>query len=63
MEAPGPVHGVWDRVRTEQVITNLLSNAFKYGAGKPVDVPVPATTIRPRARRRSRNRHPLHKQT
>jgi len=37
-EAPGPVPGVWDRVRTEQVITNLLSNAFKYGAGKPVNV-------------------------
>jgi signal transduction histidine kinase len=25
-------------VRTEQIVTNLLSNAFKYGAGKPVSV-------------------------
>ena len=40
LQTPGPVPGVWDRLRTEQVVTNLLSNAFKYGAGKPVDVVV-----------------------
>lgn len=40
--APEQVHGVWDRVRTEQVVGNLLSNAFKYGAGKPVQVAVGA---------------------
>jgi signal transduction histidine kinase len=40
IQAPGPVQGVWDRQRTEQVVTNLLSNAFKYGAGKPVEVRV-----------------------
>ncbi|MEP6653277.1 MAG: PAS domain-containing sensor histidine kinase [Myxococcales bacterium] len=40
VETPGPVHGVWDLGRTEQVVTNLLSNAFKYGAGKPVDIQV-----------------------
>ncbi|MEW5850439.1 MAG: CHASE domain-containing protein [Myxococcota bacterium] len=27
-----------DRLRMEQVLGNLLSNAFKYGAGKPVEV-------------------------
>lgn len=42
LTAPEPVHGVWDRVRTEQVVGNLLSNAFKYGAGKPVQVAVAA---------------------
>ncbi|MFP2906233.1 ATP-binding protein [Pyxidicoccus sp. 3LFB2] len=30
--------GHWDPMRLEQVITNLLSNAFKYGAQRPVEV-------------------------
>jgi PAS domain S-box-containing protein len=36
--APGAaaVTGSWDRLRIEQVVLNLLSNAFKYGAGQPV---------------------------
>ncbi|HEX8436718.1 ATP-binding protein [Archangium sp.] len=32
------VVGQWDRVRLEQVVTNLVSNALKYGAGAPVDI-------------------------
>jgi PAS domain S-box-containing protein len=50
LESSGPIHGVWDRLRTEQVITNLLSNAFKYGAGKPVDVHVAADESAARVR-------------
>ncbi|PTL83264.1 ATP-binding protein [Vitiosangium sp. GDMCC 1.1324] len=38
--APRPVIGRWDRLRLEQVVTNLLTNALKYGAGKPVELSV-----------------------
>lgn len=38
--AEQPVRGVWDRVRLEQLLINLLSNALKYGASHPVDVRV-----------------------
>ncbi len=30
--------GEWDRIGVEQVAENLLSNALKYGAGRPVTV-------------------------
>ncbi|NBT58024.1 PAS domain S-box protein, partial [bacterium] len=30
--------GCWDPLRLEQIITNLLSNALKYGAGKPISI-------------------------
>ena len=35
-----PVVGMWDRSRIEQVVTNLLSNAFKFGGGKPIEISV-----------------------
>lgn len=38
LEAPRSLSGRWDRTRIEQVLTSLLSNAVKYGAGKPVEV-------------------------
>ena len=34
------VVGTWDRIRLEQVVTNLLTNAFKFGGGKPIEVTV-----------------------
>jgi hypothetical protein len=42
--AGAPVHGRWDRRRVEQVLTNLLSNAFKYAPGAPVFVTVQQDT-------------------
>jgi PAS domain S-box-containing protein len=40
VEARGPVVGSWDRLRLEQALTNMLANAIKYGAGKPILVSV-----------------------
>jgi PAS domain S-box-containing protein len=39
-DALGPVLGRWDRMRLEQVLTNLLANALKFGEGKPILVSV-----------------------
>ncbi|HET9598559.1 MAG TPA: ATP-binding protein [Anaeromyxobacteraceae bacterium] len=35
-----PVPGTWDRRGLERVLLNLLSNALKFGAGKPIEVRV-----------------------
>jgi signal transduction histidine kinase len=32
----GPLRGHWDRARLDQVLSNLMSNAIKYGGGKPI---------------------------
>ena len=42
-QRPEPIIGVWDEFRIEQVLANLLTNAMRYGAGKPVQVSVSAT--------------------
>ena len=38
LHANQPVTGCWDEFRIEQVVTNLLTNALRYGNGKPVEV-------------------------
>ena len=40
LEAPDTLRGVWDEFRIEQVLTNLLTNALRYGGGKPVEMTV-----------------------
>lgn len=37
-----PVTGTWDRARIDQVVSNLIANALKYGRGAPVEVSVGA---------------------
>ncbi|WP_415764092.1 hybrid sensor histidine kinase/response regulator [Pseudomonas sp. ZB1P45] len=39
-EAEQPVVGNWDEFRVEQVISNLLTNALRYGAKSPITVKV-----------------------
>lgn len=38
VQAPAQLIGAWDQVALEQVVTNLVSNAVKYGAGGPIAV-------------------------
>jgi signal transduction histidine kinase len=37
-DVAGSVEGTWDHLATEQVLDNLVSNAIRYGDGKPVRV-------------------------
>jgi signal transduction histidine kinase len=54
LDAPRAVLGRWDRLRLDQVVTNLVSNALKYGGGQPVEVTARAEG--PRAVLRVRDR-------
>jgi PAS domain S-box-containing protein len=45
-----PTPGRYDRSRVEQVVTNLLTNAVKFGQGKPVTVQVAPDGARARLR-------------
>jgi len=43
LDVPGrPVVGRWDPIRIDQIVTNVVGNALKYGGGKPVEVAVSA---------------------
>jgi signal transduction histidine kinase len=38
LEAEGPLLALMDRMRLEQIVSNLVSNAIRYGDGKPIAV-------------------------
>jgi signal transduction histidine kinase len=40
VHAGEPVRGRWDQLRLEQVVSNLLANAVKYGAAHPIEIEV-----------------------
>ncbi len=40
IQAKSAVLGGWDKVRIEQAITNLVSNAIKYGEGRPIEIKI-----------------------
>jgi len=40
VQTHGPVEGRWDRLRVEQVLTNLIANAIKYAGGRPIEISV-----------------------
>jgi PAS domain S-box-containing protein len=44
VEARARTVGSWDRLRVEQVVANLVSNALKYGPGSPVEMSVTRET-------------------
>ncbi|WPU65703.1 PAS domain-containing sensor histidine kinase [Peredibacter starrii] len=38
VKADSKMSGLWDRFRLEQVIGNLLTNAIRYGKGRPIEI-------------------------
>jgi PAS domain S-box-containing protein len=42
VKTPTTVVGWWDRLRLDQICRNLVSNAMRFGAGRPIDVTVEA---------------------
>jgi PAS domain S-box-containing protein len=40
IEAPPQLVGRWDGSRVDQLVTNLLSNALKFGRGRPIQITI-----------------------
>ncbi|WP_312438654.1 hybrid sensor histidine kinase/response regulator [Janthinobacterium sp.] len=43
VQAEQPIEGYWDAFRVEQIVVNLISNALRYGEGKPVEISLAQT--------------------
>jgi len=54
IQAEGAVAGMWDRRHLETAVENLLSNATKFGAGRPIDVTIESDKSNARLRVRDR---------
>lgn len=50
VRADGSTVGHWDRMRIEQVLVNLLTNALKFGEGRPIDIELGGNGERARLR-------------
>jgi signal transduction histidine kinase len=48
LRANEPLVGTWDRLRLAQIVTNLVSNAIRYGAGKPIEITLTAEGVQAR---------------
>jgi PAS domain S-box-containing protein len=46
IDSDGPIIGCWDRMRIEQVVSNLIANAIKYGGEEPPEVSLRRNTLR-----------------
>jgi signal transduction histidine kinase len=40
VDAREPVTGMWDALRIEQIVTNLVQNAIRYAPGHPIEISV-----------------------
>ena len=40
IEADDVIKGLWDQVRLDQAISNLITNSIKYGEGSPIEITV-----------------------
>lgn len=43
-QAPAALEGHWDRLAIEQILSNLIANAIKFGAGAPVSLTIETPT-------------------
>jgi signal transduction histidine kinase len=40
IQCEGPIRGRWDKVCLGQIVSNLVGNALKFGAGKPLEITI-----------------------
>jgi signal transduction histidine kinase len=40
IQCEGPIRGRWDKVCLGQIVSNLVGNAIKFGAGKPLEITI-----------------------